>query len=195
MGYAKIEAKKKEYAEKNEAKKQFLKAAQEINTALANIQKMQKKIEEAQSNYYKTLEKTAQTASTLNTYGVKEFEACKKALLEQCRDPKPEPVDTHPVEIALNRLQVETTMMVIAWMEKLEKSVPKDVKPGMVFKDYGGKQLYEITAGPKQSTNANLPGDKGVFFDAVIRTYEGAAKGKTTMLSLADLKKCKYVDA
>jgi hypothetical protein len=178
MGYKKIQEKRKELSAKMEARSAFMDAAQSLNTVLGNVDK--------------TKQQAMQKMGTLKTDGMAELEAYKSALLAylgKLDAAKPPSLDA--VVKLVDAADKDLKAMIGAWEDKLAASCPKDVKPGMTFKDTPTQRIFEIKSGPEKAANGNLAGDQAVWFKG--DWFKDGAKTGSTSLSLADLKKYKYL--
>lgn len=178
MGYKKIQEKRKELSAQTDARRTFMEAAQNLDDVLSNVEK--------------TRQQVSQKLSTLKTCGVPEFEAYKSELvaclgrLDAAKPPSLEPIS----RFAANASR-DLDRMIQDYENKLAAACPKDVKPGMTFKDTHYGRIYEVTKGPMQATNENLKGDAAIWFDG--NFYKDGSKTGSCEMSLAELKKYKYL--
>jgi hypothetical protein len=187
MGYQKIQAKRKEIYAKHQVMLAFSHAAKGVNEALAKIQK-------AQANLEQTKQKMAADVGKLSTGGVAEFEVYKKSLLGMAQSTGlVRPLPLAPVEMVVLKAQTELAKMVRAYEEKLIAAMPKEIKPGMTFKDQTTGNILEVTTPAQKSPNINLSGDAAIFFKVKIFKPDGTAAGEMSR-SLSDLKKNKYLN-
>lgn len=186
MGYKKIEEKRKELRQKQEVKYAFRDAVGRINEGLANIQK-------AISDVEHTKQELGRTIAGLDTGGIKEFEDYKKSLLAICNGWGVRPLPLAPVEKVCRDAEAELRAMIAAWTDKLAAAFPKEVKPGMTFKNQSLDRIYEVLSPPEQAANANLKGDNAIFFKVKWWKADGEQGGGYS-ISLVDLKKMKYLN-
>ena len=178
MGYQKIQEKRKELNVKIEARSAFMDAAQSLNTVIGNIDK--------------TKQQAVQKVGTLKTNGVAELEAYKSALLAYLgKLDAAKPPSLAPVIKLVDAAEKDLKIMIGAWEDKLAATCPKDVKPGMTFKDTPTQRIFEVKSGPEKSANEQLSGDKAIWFKG--DWFKDGAKTGSSSLSLADLKKYKYL--
>jgi len=178
MGYKKIQEKRKELSAQMEAKSAFMDAAKGLNDALSNVEK--------------TKQQVMQRMGTLKTGGISELEQYKSGLLTylgKLDAAKPPSIDS--VVKVVDAAEKEMKAMLSAWEDKLAASCPKDVKPGMTFKDVPNQRIFEVKSGPTNGNNDNLTGDKAIWFAG--DWFKDGAKTGSCQLNLADLKKYKYL--
>lgn len=178
MGYKKIQEKRNELNAKMEARSAFLDAAKSLTGVIDNVDK--------------TKQQVMQKMGTLKTGGTAELEAYKSALLAylgKLDAAKPPSLDA--IVKLVDQADKDLKAMVSAWEDKLAASCPKDVKPGMTFKDTPTQRIFEIKSGPEKASNGNLEGDKGLWFKG--DWFKDGAKTGSSSVSLADLKKYKYL--
>jgi hypothetical protein len=178
MGYKKIQEKRNELSAQKEAKSAFVDAAKSLEDVLGNVDKTKQQI--------------MQKMGTLKTGGIPELEAYKSGLLAylgKLESTKPPSLD--PVIKLVDAADKEMKAMINAWEDKLAASCPKDVKPGMTFKDTPTARIFEVKSGPTESKNGNNTGDQAIWFAG--DWYKDGAKTGSCQLSLADLKKYKYI--
>ena len=157
----------------------FMDAAQSLNDVLANMDR--------------TKTQVLQRIGTLKPCGVPEMEAYKSGLLAylgKLDTVKPPSLDG--VEKLVQAAQKDLKIMISAWEDKLAASCPKDVKPGMTFKDVPSQRILEIKSGPEKAENKNLVGDQSVWFKG--DWFKDGVKTGSSSVSLADLKKYKYLN-
>lgn len=178
MGYAKIQAKRKELEEKVEVKCAFKDAAEKLNEVARIIEKAKQEV--------------TQRISGLKTGGISELDAYKENLelfvhkLEAARAPS-----LQPIVKLVYEAEEELNKMVRAYEDKLAANCPKDVKPGMTFKDPSQQRIFEVKTGPTKATNINLRGDSALWFEVDI--FKDGVKSGSVDLNSADLKKMKYL--
>jgi hypothetical protein len=178
MGYKKIQEKRAQLAAQVAVKSAFVDAAQSLEDVLGNVEK--------------TKQQVSQKVGALKTGGISELEAYKTSLLAfigKLEAAKPPSLD--PVIKMADAADKEMKAMMSAWEDKLAASCPKDVKPGMTFKQVNTQRIYEIKSPPQKATNPNLTGDQAIFFDG--DWYKDGVKAGSSQTKLADLKKMKYI--
>jgi hypothetical protein len=184
VGYKKIQEKRKEFSAKQDVLIKFRKAAEEINGKLAKVAQALKQLETSK-------QEVAAGISALNTGGVPEFEAYKKNLLGIAQGGTPRPLPMDPVEKVVDGAETQLRVMIREYEDKLAAACPKDIKPGMTFKDPATGRVFEVRSLPEQSKNPNLKGDDAIWFDGVWFTDGNAGSNSPTKLS--SLKKYKYL--
>jgi hypothetical protein len=85
----------------------------------------------------------------------------------------------------------EVNDMVKAYEDKLTAACPKDIKPGMTFKNPARQTIFEVKKGPEKATIENLQGDEALWFGGD-RWKDGVKTGQC-QFNLANLKKMKYL--
>ena len=184
MGYKKIQEKRKELAARQEILFKFQKAAEEINSRLAKVAQAMKQLEASK-------QEVASGISSLNTGGIPEFDTYKKSLLGIAQGGTPRPLPMDPVEKVVKGAADQLRAMVREYEDKLAATCPKDIKPGMTFKDPPTGRIYEVRSPPEKAQNPNLRGDDAIWFDGVWFT-DGTA-GSNSPVKLSALKKMKYL--
>ena len=185
MGYHKIQQRRDDLKTKQQVKLVFRDTAAELNRDLEELHKAQQYFFEAKKALLKKI-------NALNTADINEFAVHKKSLLAVAEGSSYQPLPLANLEKVVDRVGKEVEDLVSAYEDKLTAPIPKDVTLGMTFKDPASKKVYEIKSGPEHGKNPNLKGDDLVFF--VAKSWIGEAAGTETKLSLADLKKMKYID-
>ena len=179
MGYKKIQAKRDELSAQVDAKNEFVDAAKSLEDVLGSVQKTKQQI--------------SQKVGSLKTGGVSELEAYKADLLAfigKLEAAKPPPIE--PVIKLAAAAEKEMKAVISAWEDKLAASCPKEVKPGMTFKQLNTQRIYEVKTPPRKANNPNLAGDDAVFFNG--DWFKDGAKAGSCQVKLSDLKKMKYIN-
>ena len=178
MGYKKIQAKRDELTAQVAMRTTFMDAAQSLNDVLANVDR--------------TRQQVLQKVGMLKPCGVPEMEAYKSGLvayLGKLDTAKLPSLDG--IEKLVQAAEKDIKIMIKAWEDKLAASCPKDVKPGMTFKDVPSQRILEIKSGPTKAENKNLEGDQAVWFTG--DWFKDGNKTGSSPVCLADLKKYKYL--
>jgi DNA repair exonuclease SbcCD ATPase subunit len=174
MGLEKIAAKRKELDAKYQEMRELSSNAAAIAKALGELKQKQKELNAVKETVKKRIEGFDSKEPAFLKY--------KESMLRACEEPTLPVPSADVLNTALKKYQDEIDEMVQEYVKKMEANTPTDIKPGMVFRNNSTKGLITISAGPTQSPNKNLTGDKAIFFD--YKDEKGAA-GK---LSKADLK-------
>jgi hypothetical protein len=184
LGYKKIQDKRQELEAKQQVLFKFRSAATEVNAQIARAAEAARQLENAKSAI-------ASSVGAMFTGGVPEFEAYKKSLLGIAKGGTFRPLPMDPVEKVVKNADAELRAMLSAWEDKLAASCPKDIKPGMTFKDAPTGRIYEVKSSAEKATNPRLQGDAAIWFDGEF-FKDGKSAGKSP-IDLASLKKMKYL--
>jgi hypothetical protein len=178
VGYKKIQEKRKELQAQSEIKSAFFDAAKSLDDLFGTVEKTRQQI--------------SQKIGALKPSGVSELEAYKTSLLAvvgKLAAAKPPSID--PVWNVVRTAEKEVENMVSAYEDKLAAACPKDVGPGMTFKDPATKRIFEVKTQAEKAKNENLQGDQSFWFKCDL--WKDGAKTGESSVSLAQLKKMKFL--
>jgi hypothetical protein len=182
MGIQKITQKQKELSDQQIVLRLFYEVADKLQASLTRVLKAGQENEEAWQKLFKQKEKLIPAIQNLPTVRVKEFEAYKDHMLDLCTtnsfagELKP----IAPLKKAVDNTAAEVQQMMSAWLEKQEAAMPKEWKKGMVFRDYTGWRVIELTSDAEKATNVNLQGDFALFYKFKFKSLKVDKEGTGT---------------